>query len=132
MGENRRFEVPRPIDYQLKEETIYLNSANVVGRESDIQTQRFNYNFSNGAPVAVDTFELDRPIILTKVSIGLVANGAYTIGINDVTDSIGAGNSGAVPQNLELSFPNWRIEAGEVLCSNALNCGIVWIGYYAD
>jgi hypothetical protein len=126
VGENRRFEVPRPIDYALKEETNYLNSANIVGRESDIQTERFSYPVYSG-PLLSDVLELDRSIVITAINATASAGGSYQISINGTTDIIASGSL-----TTTFNFPNWRLEVGETLNSSVVNAGIVWIGYYAD
>ena len=138
MGLSYNYEtaVKRPVETDLYEETQFLNDRNVVGRESDIQTEPFQYDYNHLAPVGSDSYTLTRPIVLTSINVGIGVAGAlssYSCMLNNTSNIIanGSGASGQF-QNFEVHFPNWRLEVGTILMSNVLNGGVVWIGYYAD
>jgi len=126
-------------------ETKYLNSNNIVGRNDEIQTERFFHTFENAEQETL-TYILTDDIILTSVVLNVNhgEGGGEEYGelyINDdlllklVTPS---GVTSPIQATNILTLPNWTLPAGTILKSVSSEGGAgsgsvqsTFIGYYS-
>ncbi len=116
---NTETSVPRDIKTQSEIETEFLNQENIVGRESDIQTNAWSIT-------ATTTLSYD--VVITGCALNVEcaddsgnSNGnasatfkGFTLGNIIITGDNSTGLSGS----LFVPIPNWLVKAGEVITIN--------------
>jgi len=137
---NQDTAVERPTDQQYKEQTDYLNQYNIVGRETDKQTQIVTFTRTTSG---ISTYTMSRKVILTGCygnilqttatsgDILITANGQTILSFECSTSPAG-GNSQTYTTYVPL--PNILMEVGQQIIINLSAgsfAGIVY-AYYAD
>ena len=108
---NTETSVERDFKTQSDIDTEFLNQENIVGRESDKQTENFSYTESTQG---INTLTLTQDIILTSMSAsvgGGASRNAY-LKINGVTKlTLRASNA----LTKVVPVPNWLLRTGDIL-----------------
>lgn len=137
---NQDTAVSRPTDQILKEQTDYLNEYNIVGRETDKQTQIITFRYSSDPT----TFTLSADVILTGVwaciqqttssggHITITAGGQVILDFTCNTSPAGGNNQ---TYTTFSHLPNYLIKKGEQIILDRIGAsggvdGIVY-AYYA-
>ncbi len=143
---NEETAVRRDLKTQLDIETSFLNENNIVGRESDIQTNIFSHNKVNsGAGISDETYILTEDIILTEITASLtceaVAGGNFAVFACYINGELifnhSVFSSATEPQSqfLKCDIPNWNIKKGSIFLTETNGkagsggLSIVWKGY---